>query len=264
MAGGGLLPEPRARGIRGRVARARAWPRSAARARTTRRAGLLRGGASPRRSRPSPCAWRAPTGARVTLIAADGRVARASPSARAGDLAAHREPRGSGPEVRDGARGPTRSRPAARARTHRRAAPLRRAAGASTTGSVIGVLRLALPLSAVTASYATLHQVMLAGGAGGAAGGARHRHLRGRPRDAPGGRDAVHRPPDERGQFRWSARPSRSHRRDRHARPVAQRAGGAAAREDPGPRAGAGQGHRDPRRHGGGRPSRWTATSTSC
>jgi two-component system phosphate regulon sensor histidine kinase PhoR len=30
---------------------------------------------------------------------------------------------------------------------------------------VVGVLRLALPLSAVTASYATLHQVMLAGGA---------------------------------------------------------------------------------------------------
>ena len=30
---------------------------------------------------------------------------------------------------------------------------------------VLGVLRLALPLSAVTASYATLHQVMLAGGA---------------------------------------------------------------------------------------------------
>jgi two-component system phosphate regulon sensor histidine kinase PhoR len=32
-------------------------------------------------------------------------------------------------------------------------------------GRVNGVLRLALPLSAVTASYATLHQVMLAGGA---------------------------------------------------------------------------------------------------
>ena len=31
-------------------------------------------------------------------------------------------------------------------------------------GRVIGVLRLALPLSAVTASYASLHQVLLAGG----------------------------------------------------------------------------------------------------
>jgi len=32
-------------------------------------------------------------------------------------------------------------------------------------GRIVGVLRLALPLSAVTASYATLHHVMLAGGA---------------------------------------------------------------------------------------------------
>src|SRR5262249_22564013 len=32
-------------------------------------------------------------------------------------------------------------------------------------GRVVGVLRLALPLSAVTTSYATLHRVMLAGGA---------------------------------------------------------------------------------------------------
>jgi two-component system phosphate regulon sensor histidine kinase PhoR len=101
-----------------------------------------------------------PTSARVTLIAADGRVVGESErgSAELARLENHRDR----PEVqaalggrvgRDLRRSATLDAPLLYV-----ALPLRDA------GQVIGVLRLALPLAAVTASYATLHQVMLAGG----------------------------------------------------------------------------------------------------
>ena len=101
-----------------------------------------------------------PTGARVTLIAADGRVVGES-DRRAEDLARldnHRDR----PEVRTALEGRL-------GRDLRRSAtvdaPLLYVAWpVQDAGQVIGVLRLALPLSAVTASYASLHQVLLAGG----------------------------------------------------------------------------------------------------
>ncbi|MGH7317553.1 MAG: histidine kinase dimerization/phospho-acceptor domain-containing protein, partial [Candidatus Rokuibacteriota bacterium] len=100
-------------------------------------------------------------GARVTLIAPDGRVLGESERGTA-DL--------SGLENHAG-------RPEVRAALARRTGrDLRRSATTEAPllyvavpvreeTRVLGVLRLALPLSAVTASYATLHQVMLAGGA---------------------------------------------------------------------------------------------------
>jgi two-component system phosphate regulon sensor histidine kinase PhoR len=102
-----------------------------------------------------------PTGARVTLIATDGRVVGESERS-AGDLDLldnHRDR----PEVK-AALGGKLGHDLRRSDTLRRpllyvALPVR------DGGRVIGALRLALPLSAVVASYATLHQVMLAGGA---------------------------------------------------------------------------------------------------
>ncbi|MGH7348734.1 MAG: ATP-binding protein [Candidatus Rokuibacteriota bacterium] len=100
-------------------------------------------------------------GARVTLIAPDGRVLGESERGTA-DL--------SGLENHAG-------RPEVRAALARRTGrDLRRSATTEAPllyvavpvreeTRVLGVLRLALPLSAVTASYATLNQVMLAGGA---------------------------------------------------------------------------------------------------
>jgi two-component system, OmpR family, phosphate regulon sensor histidine kinase PhoR len=101
------------------------------------------------------------TGARVTLIAPGGRVVGESERGAA-DLASL-ENHADRPEVRAAFEG----------RTGR---DLRRSATVDTPllyvatpvrdgGAVVGVLRLALPLSAVTASYDNLHQVMLAGGA---------------------------------------------------------------------------------------------------
>ena len=121
--------------------------------------GLLRSG--------PPAAFQAfvlrvarPTGARVTLIAADGRVV-AESDRRAEDLARldnHRDRR----EVRTALEGrlgrDLRRSAAVDAQLLYVAWPVRDA------GQVIGALRLALPLSAVTASYASLHQVLLAGG----------------------------------------------------------------------------------------------------
>ena len=102
-----------------------------------------------------------PTGARVTLIAADGRVVGESERS-ASDLELldnHRDR----PEVK-AALGDKLGRDLRLSGTiHARllyvAVPVRHDA------RVIGVLRVALPLSGVTTSYATLHQVMLAGGA---------------------------------------------------------------------------------------------------
>ena len=122
--------------------------------------GLLRGGGSPAAVQAFVLRVARPTGARVTLIAADGRVVGES-DRRAEDLARidnHRDR----PEVRTALEGRL-------GRDLRRSGtldvPLLYVAWpVRDAGQVIGVLRLALPLSAVTASYASLHQVLLAGG----------------------------------------------------------------------------------------------------
>jgi len=122
--------------------------------------GLLRGGGPPAAVQAFVSRVARPTGARVTLIAADGRVVGES-DRRSEDLARLDNHRGR-PEVRTALEG-------------RLGRDLRRSATVDApllyvawpvrdAGRVIGVLRLALPLSAVTASYASLHQVMLAGG----------------------------------------------------------------------------------------------------
>ena len=220
---------------------------------------LLRGGAHA--AAPQDLAVRVAraTGARVTLIAPDGRVL-AESERGAGELAGLENHAGR-PEVRAALEGRT-------GRDLRRSATIEApllyvAVPVREEARVLGVLRLALPLSAVTASYATLHQVMLAGGAVALLVALGHRHLRGRARDAAGGRDAVHRPPDERGQLpgpRAHALP----RRDRHAR---------AARSTSWPRGCARRSRTSsrsrPRSPRSSTPwsrasSRWTATSTSC
>ena len=102
-----------------------------------------------------------PTGARVTLIAPDGRVIGESDKSVA-ELS-QLENHAGRPEVQAALAG-HRGRDLRRSATV--AAPLLYVATPVLEGGrVVGVLRLALPLSAVTASYATLHQVMLAGGA---------------------------------------------------------------------------------------------------
>jgi len=102
-----------------------------------------------------------PTGARVTLIGPDGRVVGES-ERRPEDLA-RLENHHDRPEVKAALAGHVgrdlRRRATIDAPLLYVALPVR------DSGQVIGVLRLALPLSAVTASYATLHEVMLVGGA---------------------------------------------------------------------------------------------------
>jgi two-component system phosphate regulon sensor histidine kinase PhoR len=120
---------------------------------------LLRGG-TPEAAQAFVLRVARPTSARVTLIAPDGRVLGES-DRRGADLSAVGN-HGTRPEVKAALEG-------------RLGRDLRRSATIDTpllyvawpvrdAGRVIGVLRLALPLSAVTASYATLHRVMLAGG----------------------------------------------------------------------------------------------------
>jgi two-component system phosphate regulon sensor histidine kinase PhoR len=97
----------------------------------------------------------------VTLIAADGQVL--GDSERAGGELALLDNHIERPEVKTALGGKV-------GRDLRQSATLRApllyvAVPVQAGGRVIGVLRLALPLAAVTASYATLHQVMLAGGA---------------------------------------------------------------------------------------------------
>jgi two-component system phosphate regulon sensor histidine kinase PhoR len=101
------------------------------------------------------------TGARVTLIAPDGRVL--GESERGLSELAALENHASRPEVRAALAG-------AIGRDLRRSATIDApllyvAIPVRAEGRVVGILRLALPLSAVTASYATLRRVMLAGGA---------------------------------------------------------------------------------------------------
>ena len=101
------------------------------------------------------------TGARATLIGPDGRVLGESERGL-GDLAAM-DNHADRPEVR-AALGGRQGRDLRHSTTI--AAPLLYVAvPVRVDGRLVGALRLALPVSAVTASYATLHQVMLAGGA---------------------------------------------------------------------------------------------------
>jgi two-component system phosphate regulon sensor histidine kinase PhoR len=101
------------------------------------------------------------TGARVTVIAPDGRVLGESERELA-ELAVM-DNHAARPEVRAALAG-RQGRDLRHSTTV--AAPLLYVAlPIRVDGRIVGALRLALPLSAVTASYATLHQVMLAGGA---------------------------------------------------------------------------------------------------
>src|SRR5262245_10002644 len=102
----------------------------------------------------------AAAGARVTLIALDGRVVGESErSAEQLELLDNHRDR---PEVKaalDGRRGrDLRTSATIDTPLLYVALPVQQAVG------IVGVLRLALPLAAVTSSYETLHRVMLAGG----------------------------------------------------------------------------------------------------
>jgi two-component system, OmpR family, phosphate regulon sensor histidine kinase PhoR len=101
------------------------------------------------------------TGARVTLIGPDGRVLGESERGP-GDLVAM-DNHADRPEVRAALAG--RQGRDLRHSTTIAAPLLYVAVPVRVDGRLVGALRLALPVSAVTASYATLHQVMLAGGA---------------------------------------------------------------------------------------------------
>jgi two-component system phosphate regulon sensor histidine kinase PhoR len=122
--------------------------------------GILQQGVAPLPAQAFVLRAATPTHARVTLIEPDGRVV--GESERGADELARLENHRDRPEVRaalDGRVG----------RDLRRSATLDApllyvALPVRDAGRVIGVLRLALPLSAVTASYARLHEVMLAGG----------------------------------------------------------------------------------------------------
>jgi two-component system phosphate regulon sensor histidine kinase PhoR len=100
------------------------------------------------------------TGARTTLIAVDGRVL-ADSAVRPDDLP-RVENHGGRPEVRRAAKGETGRDARTSDTVHEPffyvAHPL------LEDGHVVGIIRLALPLSAVTASHAALLRVLLAGG----------------------------------------------------------------------------------------------------
>ena len=101
-----------------------------------------------------------PTASRVTVIATDGRVL--GDSEVAVDELPRVENHGARPEVRAALAGRV-------GRDRRTSATigtslLYEALPISDGGRVIGVLRVALPVAAVTSSYAAIHRVMLAGG----------------------------------------------------------------------------------------------------
>jgi two-component system phosphate regulon sensor histidine kinase PhoR len=123
--------------------------------------GLLRTGAPASAAQDLAVRVARATGARVTLIAPDGRVL--AESERALVDVAGLENHAERPEVRLALAG--RTGRALRRSATTEAPLLYVAVPVREDPRVLGVLRLALPLSAVTASYATLHQVMLAGGA---------------------------------------------------------------------------------------------------
>ncbi|HYB41991.1 MAG TPA: ATP-binding protein, partial [Candidatus Methylomirabilis sp.] len=121
----------------------------------------LRAGGDPARAQAFAIRAAKAAGARVTLIAPDGRVLGESerPATELGLLENHRDR----PEVQAALAG-NPGRDLRRSATV--GAPLLYVARpVAESGRVIGVLRLALPLAAVTASYTTLHRVMLVGGA---------------------------------------------------------------------------------------------------
>jgi two-component system phosphate regulon sensor histidine kinase PhoR len=122
---------------------------------------LLRGGAPASAQQDLALRLARATGARVTLVAPDGRVL-AESERGAADLAGLENHAGR-PEIRAALDG--RTGRALRRSTTIEAPLLYVAVPVREETRVLGALRLALPLSAVTASYATLHQVMLAGGA---------------------------------------------------------------------------------------------------
>ena len=250
----GALSDPGAGELRGGVARdpARLGGR---RRSTTRRAGSS--GGRGRLPRPQDLAVRV----------ARARPARASPSSRR--TAASSRSRSARPATWRASRA-TRERPEVRAALAGRAGrDLRRSATTEAPllyvavpvreePRVLGVLRLALPLSEVTASYATLHQVMLAGGAvallvalgiGIFVAGRVTRpvvEMQSIARQMSEGSFLVRAPTRSTDEIGTLGRSLNVH-------------GGTAAREDPGPRAGAGQDHRDAGRdgrggHRGGRP----------
>ncbi len=123
--------------------------------------GLVRAGTSPAQVQGFVVRVARATGARVTLIAADGRVLGESErgAEELGRIENHRDR----PEVQAALAGGV-------GRNLRRSATLGApflylAAPVRDDGRIIGVLRLASPLSAVTSSYSALFGVMLAGGA---------------------------------------------------------------------------------------------------
>jgi two-component system phosphate regulon sensor histidine kinase PhoR len=121
---------------------------------------LLQRGAAPGELREFVLRSARPTDSRVTLIAADGRVVADSDVAPA-DLAGV-ENHALRPEVQ----APLAGKPGRALRMSTTVhEPLFYVGAPVRDGHrVIGVLRLALPLSAVTSSYAALHRVMLLGG----------------------------------------------------------------------------------------------------
>ena len=121
---------------------------------------VLREGESPARAQAFVTRAAGPTRARVTLIARDGQVI--GESERGADDLPYIENHRNRPEVKAALQGRL-------GRDLRRSATIDApllyvAQPLHESGQVVGVLRLALPLSAVTSSYATLHQVMLVGG----------------------------------------------------------------------------------------------------
>jgi two-component system phosphate regulon sensor histidine kinase PhoR len=121
---------------------------------------VFRDGARPEQAQAFVARVSQPVGARVTLIAPDGRVVGESERSaeELGLIENHRDR----PEVKAAREGRVGTNLRHSATIH---APLLYVAlPVRDAGQVIGVLRLALPLSAVTASYASIHEVMLAGG----------------------------------------------------------------------------------------------------
>ncbi len=121
---------------------------------------VFQAGANPERAHTFATRASRPTGARVTLIAIDGRVA--GDSTVSLDELGRLENHAGRPEVKAALAGDVghdlRQSVTIGVPLLYVALPVR------DGGRVAGVLRLALPLSVVTASHASLHRVMLAGG----------------------------------------------------------------------------------------------------
>ncbi len=122
--------------------------------------GLVLRGASPADFRAFALRGSRPTASRITVIAADGRVL--GDSEVAVDELPRVENHGTRPEVLGAlAGGVGRDR---RTSATIGASLLYVALPIADGGRVVGVIRVALPVAAVTSSYAAIHRVMLAGG----------------------------------------------------------------------------------------------------